>query len=76
MRLDGLNKRVMEHLQSDGHVFLTNTVVRGRFALRACVLHYQTSEPDVDALIDAVRAAGASLFRSAEAADFKIGGDT
>ena len=71
-RLDALNRRVMEQLQTDGDVFLTGTVVRGRFALRACVLHYQTSEADLEALIDAVRATSASLVGSQ--ADFKTGG--
>lgn len=65
-RLDGLNKRVMEQLQSEGRAFLTATVLGGRLALRACVLHYQTSEADVDALIEAVREAGAKLVRSRE----------
>jgi aromatic-L-amino-acid/L-tryptophan decarboxylase len=59
--LDALNKRVMEHLQTDGEVFVTNTTVRGRFALRACVLHYATVEADIDALVAAVRRAGARL---------------
>jgi aromatic-L-amino-acid/L-tryptophan decarboxylase len=59
--LDALNKRVMEQMQTAGTAFLTGTVLRGRFALRACVLHYDTTEADVAALLDAVRgAAGAS----------------
>jgi aromatic-L-amino-acid/L-tryptophan decarboxylase len=59
--LDALNKRLMEHLQTEGEVFVTNTTVRGRFALRACILHYATLETDVDALVAAVRRAGARL---------------
>lgn len=60
-RLDALNKRLVERIQSDGRTFLTGTVLRGRFALRACVLHYDTTEADVDALIDVVRETGARL---------------
>jgi aromatic-L-amino-acid/L-tryptophan decarboxylase len=59
-RLDALNQQTMERVQSEGRAFLTGTVVRGRFALRACVLHYQTSEADIDALVDVVRATGAA----------------
>ena len=44
-----------------GQAFLTGTVLRGRFALRACVLHYGTTAADVDALIDTVRETGARL---------------
>jgi glutamate/tyrosine decarboxylase-like PLP-dependent enzyme len=59
--LDALNKRIMEQIQSEGAAFLTNTNVRSRFALRACVLHYATAEADVAALIDTVRRTGAAL---------------
>ena len=59
--LDALNKTLVEALQADGRVFLTGTVLRGRFVLRACVLHYETTEADVDALIDVVRETGARL---------------
>ena len=59
-RLDALNKRVMEQVQADGAAFITNATVAGRFALRACVLHYATGEDDLDALVDAVRRAGAA----------------
>jgi glutamate/tyrosine decarboxylase-like PLP-dependent enzyme len=59
--LDALNKRVMEEVQASGAAFLTQTTLRDRFALRACVLHYATTESDLAALVDAVRAAGARL---------------
>ena len=59
--LDLLNKRVMQAVQEAGDVFLTQTTLSGRFALRACVLHYATTEADVAALVDAVRATGARL---------------
>ena len=60
-RLDALNQRVMEEVQASGAAFLTQTTLRGRFALRACVLHYATTEADVAALVDAVRETGAGL---------------
>jgi glutamate/tyrosine decarboxylase-like PLP-dependent enzyme len=59
--LDLLNTRVMQAVQAGGGAFLTQTTLRGRFALRACVLHYGTTEADVVALLDAVRQAGARL---------------
>jgi aromatic-L-amino-acid decarboxylase len=60
-RLDALNKALVERIQAEGRAFLTGTVLRGRFALRACVLHYGTTETDVDALVDVVRETGARL---------------
>jgi aromatic-L-amino-acid/L-tryptophan decarboxylase len=60
-RLDALNKRVMEQVQADGAAFLTNTLIRERFALRACVLHYASTDDDVRTLVDVVRRTGAAL---------------
>jgi aromatic-L-amino-acid/L-tryptophan decarboxylase len=60
-RLDDLNKAIMQEVQAGGEAFLTNAAVRGRFALRACVLHYGTTEDDVDALLAAVRRTGRRL---------------
>ena len=57
--LDALNKRIMERMQSNGAAFVTNTTLHGRFVLRACILHYGTTERDIDAMLDAVRAAAA-----------------
>jgi len=64
-RLDALNKRMMERIQSEGEAFLSGTTIRGRFALRACVLHYATAAADVDALLAAVRRAGLHCAREA-----------
>jgi glutamate/tyrosine decarboxylase-like PLP-dependent enzyme len=64
-RLEAVNKTIMERVQAGGEAFVSGTVLRGRFALRACVLHYGATEADVEALLDAVRRAagreGASL---------------
>ena len=59
--LDALNKRVMEEVQASGAAFLTQTTLGGRFALRACILHYATTESDLAALVDAVRETGVRL---------------
>jgi glutamate/tyrosine decarboxylase-like PLP-dependent enzyme len=63
--LDALNKRVMEEVQASGAAFLTQTTLRDRFALRACILHYATTESDLAALIAAVRTTGARLAATA-----------
>ena len=56
--LDQLNKRIMEQLQHDGAAFVTNTLVHGRFALRACILHPETTSEDLEALLEIIRASG------------------
>jgi glutamate/tyrosine decarboxylase-like PLP-dependent enzyme len=60
-RLDALNKAIMEEMQAGGEAFVSSTVLRGRFALRACVLHYATTEEDIDALVAVVRRTGERL---------------
>jgi aromatic-L-amino-acid/L-tryptophan decarboxylase len=65
--LDQLNKRVMESVQSGGKAFLTSTQINGRFALRACVLHYATTKGDVAALVDVVRQAGKEVVERMKA---------
>jgi len=59
--IDALNKRVMEQVQAEGVAFLTNTVLNGRFALRACILHYGTTEEDIDLTLDTIRTTAQQL---------------
>jgi aromatic-L-amino-acid decarboxylase len=56
--LDLLNQAIMEDVQLGGRAFLAGTDIRGRFALRACALHYALDEGHVQAIVDAVRDAG------------------
>jgi aromatic-L-amino-acid/L-tryptophan decarboxylase len=59
--LDALNKQVMEQMQSQGIAFLTSASLRAGFVLRACILHYGTTEQDIDVMLDAVRRVAQSL---------------
>jgi len=60
--LDALNKRVMEGMQAEGNAFLTNTTLAGRFVLRACVLHYGTTERDIDTMLQSVQNMAARIM--------------
>lgn len=60
---DALNREILNLLQEEGRVFLSGTQLRGRFALRACVLHHATTEADVDAVADEVVRIGRQLTR-------------
>ena len=44
--------RLMAEIQQDGRAFCSNAVLRGRFALRACIVNFRTEATDVDALLD------------------------
>jgi aromatic-L-amino-acid/L-tryptophan decarboxylase len=54
-QLDELNERVMVELQRDGSSYLSSTRLRGRFALRGCIINYRTTERDIEVLLDDVR---------------------
>ena len=56
--LDRLNRRVLDEIERSGEAFLSSAVVNGRFALRACIVNFRTSEADLDTLLAAVRRAG------------------
>ena len=60
-QLDALNRRVLDRLQRGGEAFVSNAVVAGRYALRACVVNFHTTEADVRALPEIVGRAGRAV---------------
>ncbi|HEY0547784.1 MAG TPA: pyridoxal-dependent decarboxylase [Pyrinomonadaceae bacterium] len=59
--LDRLNERVMYKIQRGGRAYLSNASLRGRFALRACIVNFRTTRADMDMTLDIVREAAAEL---------------
>jgi glutamate/tyrosine decarboxylase-like PLP-dependent enzyme len=53
--LDELNRRLGQRLLDDGRVFAGTTVYEGRVALRPAIVNWQTTESDVELLVDVVR---------------------
>ncbi len=49
-RLNQLNQDLLSRVEKSGEAFLSNAVVDGKFALRACIVNFNTSDEDVDAL--------------------------
>jgi len=48
--LDQLNNELLTRLQNSGEAYLSNAVVRSKFALRACIVNFRTTEADIEAL--------------------------
>jgi aromatic-L-amino-acid/L-tryptophan decarboxylase len=48
--LDQLNSELLTRLQSSGDAYLSNAVVRGRFAMRVCIVNFRTTQADIEAL--------------------------
>lgn len=59
--LNALNSAVLTRLQKEGVVYLSNAVIGGRFALRACVVNFRTTSADVRAVVEAAVVAGRAL---------------
>jgi len=52
--LDELNLNLLTRLQASGEAYLSNAVVHGKFALRACIVNFRTSLTDIEALLPIV----------------------
>jgi aromatic-L-amino-acid decarboxylase len=48
--LDDLNREVLDRLQRGGETFVSNAVIGGRYALRACIVNFHTAQADVEAV--------------------------
>jgi glutamate/tyrosine decarboxylase-like PLP-dependent enzyme len=54
------NEALLRRVQAEGKAFLSSTVIAGRFWLRVCIANPRTTETDVDALLEILRAAATS----------------
>lgn len=59
--LNTLNHELLTRLQNSGEAYLSNAVVAGKFALRACVVNFRTTFADVEALVPVVVRLGAQV---------------
>jgi aromatic-L-amino-acid/L-tryptophan decarboxylase len=59
--LDALNRAIMLDVQHGGLAYLSNTILGGRFALRACILNYRTTDGDMPRLLEIIEEAGQRL---------------
>ncbi len=64
-QLNQLNERIMHVVQRGGRAYLSNAVLRGKFALRACVINFRTTRADIRITFETVCEAA----RQIEAAD-------
>jgi hypothetical protein len=61
---DAFNKRLMLEVQRDGDSYLSNAMIGGRFALRACIVNYRTTTEDVEQLLATIRRVAARISRA------------
>lgn len=59
--LNDLNERLVLRLMKGGEAFVSNAVIDGKYALRACIVNFNTSLEDVEAIPDIVVRLGREL---------------
>ncbi len=52
---DAFNKALMVEVQRDGESYVSNAIIGGRFALRACIVNFRTRPADADRLLASIR---------------------
>lgn len=52
--LNDLNRELLTRLQQGGEAYLSNAVIEGKYALRACIVNFRTRLEDVQALVPLV----------------------
>jgi glutamate/tyrosine decarboxylase-like PLP-dependent enzyme len=61
--LNELNTQLLDRLQRQGRVFLSNAVLDGVFALRACIVNFRTELEDARTVVTELARVGAELDR-------------
>ncbi len=59
--LDAVNREVLDRVQRGGELFVSNAVIRGRYALRACIVNFHTSKSDVEAVPEIIARIGRAV---------------
>ena len=64
--LNELNQAIQDHLERSGEVFVSNVVVGGRYALRACIVNFNTTLEDVEALPEVISRIGRQVHEESQ----------
>ncbi|HJZ79396.1 MAG TPA: pyridoxal-dependent decarboxylase [Pyrinomonadaceae bacterium] len=59
--LNRLNERIMQRVQRGGRAYLSSAMLRGQFALRACIINFRTTRADIDLTLAVVRDAAREI---------------
>jgi glutamate/tyrosine decarboxylase-like PLP-dependent enzyme len=60
--LNRMNAAILARVNARGRVYLSNASLRGKFALRACIVNHRTTDADLQAVIDEVLAAAGEVI--------------
>jgi aromatic-L-amino-acid/L-tryptophan decarboxylase len=60
--IDRLNRRIVNRLVGDGSFLLAPTILKGRTAMRVCIVNFRTTEDDLTLLLDEAARVGRELL--------------
>lgn len=49
------NKKLMPKLEKDGRVFIMGTILKGEYAIRACLINHRKTKKSIDYLLEVIR---------------------
>jgi glutamate/tyrosine decarboxylase-like PLP-dependent enzyme len=61
--LNSLNEELLNTLQEGGELFLSNAIVNEKYALRACIVNFRTSNTDIEEIIEVITREGARIHK-------------
>jgi glutamate/tyrosine decarboxylase-like PLP-dependent enzyme len=64
--LNELNEKLLNQLQQQGEVFLSNAVIGNKYCLRACIVNFRTSENDIHEVIKIIVREGRKVSETVE----------
>jgi aromatic-L-amino-acid/L-tryptophan decarboxylase len=59
--LNALNRSILDRVIRRGRVYISNAMIDGKFALRACIVNHRSTDEDVRAVVSEVLAAAKDL---------------
>ncbi|HSE61992.1 MAG TPA: pyridoxal-dependent decarboxylase [Thermoanaerobaculia bacterium] len=62
--LDRLNRRIVNRLVGDGSFLLAPTILKGRVAMRVCIVNFRTAEEDLTFLLEEAARVGKEIAAS------------
>ena len=66
--LNELNEELLNEIQRQGEMFLSNAVISGRYCLRGCIVNFRTSEKDIGEMIGIIVREGRNIHQKKSAA--------
>lgn len=58
------NTQLLNTLQTDGELFISNAIIKDNYCLRACIVNFRTSKKDIGEMIEIIVKEGKKLHKA------------